>query len=528
MPASSSPPGSSRAGRLALAALLAVGLFAAAGYAVAGDVVPTQGGTYVEAVVGVPRYLNPLLAQPGSPDDDVVALVFSGLTRVGSDGKVAPDLATDWSVAPNGLQYTFRLRRGVRWHDGHPFGAGDVVATVQALQAVDFPGDAALAALWKDVRVEPTDEGVRFTLPAPDAAFPEQASLGILPASALAGMRGRAMLESDFNLRPIGTGPMRVTSAELRRIELTAFDGYWERAPYVPNVEFRFVGTAAAALDLLRRGEVTAVRPLPARDAASLPSGAIAYLRPEISKTDTLVFNTSSAPLDDVPTRAALAKGIDRRKAAGALGAAAVPVDGEPGDASAAKAALQAAGWRAAPDGTLQRGDRQLRLTLVTNDAPERGPLAEELVRQLAAVGVRVELQRVPWAALVGDVLPGGRWGAALVETFEPQAVPDPGRLWGKGAPLNFGGWAPWRSEELLAAARRATTPAARLAALRDWQALFDAEAPAVRLLHPQLSYPVAAELRGQSIGPAFLLPRDRFASYADWYLFTKRAPGRF
>jgi peptide/nickel transport system substrate-binding protein len=528
LPASSSPPGSRRTTKLGLAAILAVALFAAAGYAVAGDVVPTRGGTYVEAVVGAPRYLNPLLAQPGSPDDDVVALVFSGLTRVEPDGKVAPDLATDWSVAPNGVQYTFRLRRGVRWHDGHPFGAADVVATVQALQAPDFPGDPALAALWKDVRVEPTDDGVRFTLPAPDAAFPEQASLGIVPASALAQMHGRAMLESDFNLRPIGTGRMRVTSAELRRIELTAFDGYWERAPYVPNVEFRFVGTAAAALGLLRRGEVTAIRPLPARDVANLPPGAIAYLRPQTSETDTLVFNTSAAPLDDGPTRAALATAIDRRKAAAALGDAAVPLDGPPGDATAAKAALQAAGWRATPDGLLQRGDRQLRLTLVTNDAPERGALAEELVRQLTAAGARVELQRVPWAALVGDLLPSGRWSAALVETFEPQAVPDPGRLWGKGAALNVGGWAPPRSEELLAAARRATTPDARLAALRDWQALFDAEAPAVRLAHPQLSYPVAAELRGQSIGPRLLLPRDRFASYADWYLFTKRAPGLF
>jgi hypothetical protein len=88
-------------------------------------------------------------------------------------------------------------------------------------------------------------------------------------------------------------------------------------------------------------------------------------------------------------------------------------------------------------------------------------------------------------------------------------------------------GWSTPRGEELLTALRAGTTPDARQAALRDWQALFDAEAPGVRLLHPALSYPVAVELRGQTIAP-FVLPRDRFATIADWYLFTRRAPGRF
>ena len=488
---------------------------------------PTQGGLYVEAVVGAPRYLNPLLAEPGSPDDDVDALVFSGLTRIGPDGKIAPDLAAEWTVSPDGLRYAFKLRPSAKWHDGHPFAAADVVATVQALQAPDFPGDPALAAMWKDVKVEPSADGVTFTLPAADSAFPEQASLGLLPASALGSMKGRALLESDFNQKPIGTGPFRVVTADLKHVELSAYEGYWDRAPFIPNIELRFVGTAAAALDALAKGEVIAVRPLPAGDATNLPSGAIAYVRPEASQTLTLAFNTRAAPLDDAATRAALAKAIDRKKLAEVGGVAVIPVDGPPGDANAAHDALTAAGWRPTGDGTLQKGNQPLRFTLATNDRPDRAALAEELVRELGAVGARVEVQKTAWSGFVGDVLGPGKFGAALVETFEPDASPDPARLWGRGAPLNVGGWNSAKGEELLATARKATTPDARAAALRDWQAVFDAEAPGLRLLHPAISYPVAAEMKGQTLAP-IVLPRDRFLTYPDWFLFTRRAPGRF
>src|SRR5205807_677485 len=162
--------------------------------------------------------------------------------------------------------------------------------------------------------VESTVDGVRFTLPRPTSTFLDQASIGLLPANAVGSLRGRALLESDMNMRPIGTGPFRVTNAELRRIQLAAFDGYWDRAPYLTDVEFRFVGNPDAALGALRRGEVTAVRPLPARDATSLPPGAIAYPRPDLSRTLSLVFNAGAAPLDDAATRVALARAVDRAR----------------------------------------------------------------------------------------------------------------------------------------------------------------------------------------------------------------------
>ena len=88
------------------------------------------GGTYVESVGGYPQSLNPLLTFYNDADSDVVALVFSGLTRMGMQGEVEPDLALGWDIDPTGITYTFRINRNALWHDGNYVTADDVLFTV--------------------------------------------------------------------------------------------------------------------------------------------------------------------------------------------------------------------------------------------------------------------------------------------------------------------------------------------------------------------------------------------------------------
>src|SRR5262249_38448095 len=105
--------------------------------------------------------------------------------------------------------------------------------------------------------------------------------------------------------------------------------GYRDRQPFLSGVELRFFGGADAALAALRRGELTAVAPLPLDDAtavAAQASGAVAYQRAERGKTVEVLFNTRSAPLSDPATRVALARALDRGRIAASQPAAA-PID---------------------------------------------------------------------------------------------------------------------------------------------------------------------------------------------------------
>src|SRR5581483_9361681 len=148
---------------LALAGGLALG--ARAAYYAWTHLVPADGGAYVEAYVGQPDALNPLLGEQDPVDREFLPLLFAGLTRLDAAGQAVPDLAERWDVSPDGRTYTFTLRPGLRWSDGTPLDAADVAFTYGALAAPDFPADADFLAPWRAVRAEALDaRTVRVTL----------------------------------------------------------------------------------------------------------------------------------------------------------------------------------------------------------------------------------------------------------------------------------------------------------------------------------------------------------------------------
>src|SRR5438067_2724153 len=101
-----------------IAALIGLGLLVVTlvAWDAAGDTPPTRrGGTFVEAMIGAPRYVNPLLASSDT-DLDLTHLVYSGLTRIDDQGNIVPDLASGWQVSPDARTYTFTLRADLRCH----------------------------------------------------------------------------------------------------------------------------------------------------------------------------------------------------------------------------------------------------------------------------------------------------------------------------------------------------------------------------------------------------------------------------
>jgi peptide/nickel transport system substrate-binding protein len=197
------------------------------------DVQPVEEGALVEGIAGSWQRLNPLYASLNEADQDIAALVFSGLLRVGPDGQPQPDLSALPEVSPDGLTYTFRLQSGLSWHDGAPVTSADVAFTIAALKDPDFRGAPALAEPWADVEITaPDDLTVVFTLPQPVASFAARfATVGILPAHLLTGLDPASLFEAPFNQAPVGTGPYRVASLDASAAELAAFEASSLRSP---------------------------------------------------------------------------------------------------------------------------------------------------------------------------------------------------------------------------------------------------------------------------------------------------------
>ena len=141
---------------------------------------PAIGGEYSEGLIGAPQYINPLLSQTNDVDTDLQRLVFAGLVKYDHDLQLVPDLAEGWEVSDDLKTFTFRLKEGVRWHDGQPLTADDVIFTIHSIQDPDFKSPLLISV--RGVTVSKIDDRtVVFVLPDAFPEFLEVLTVGLLP-----------------------------------------------------------------------------------------------------------------------------------------------------------------------------------------------------------------------------------------------------------------------------------------------------------------------------------------------------------
>ena len=216
-----------------------------------------RAGRYLEAIVGAPARVNPLFAPLNGADADLASLVFSGLTRLGPNGEVLPDLAESWEKSDDGLTYTFHLRNDVTWHTGTPFTVEDAVFTYEMLADPELPSDPTLGQLWRDVSCTAADEtSLQCKLPEPSETFLAHTAIGLLPKHVLEGVAAGTIAENPFNQAPAGTGPYRLAQLERTKAILLANPTYYGDKPAIVEVEFRFFPDPSTAAAALSHGEV--------------------------------------------------------------------------------------------------------------------------------------------------------------------------------------------------------------------------------------------------------------------------------
>ncbi len=495
---------------------------------------------YVEAVAGEPPLLNPVLAPYTLAGQDVLPLVFPSLTRTDASGHVEMDLAERLDVEEDGRAYVARLRPGVRWDDGEPLTAEDVAFTVRLTQAPDHQGSQELAELWRGVEVEVVDpQTARFRLPTPLASFPEHLTLGLLPRHILDGVPAAALPLHPFNQQPVGAGPYRVAAFEPERLVLERNPTYYGDPPRLSRIELRVYAERAEAVQALLRDEVdglAGLRPEEIGQVAASP-GHVVYALPERSKTATVIFNLDVPTLKSPAVRKALARAVNRdaliRSALGGQGEPTVgpiPIQSwayarAPSSADydpvAAAAILDEDGWRAGPDGQRQRDGVVLTVRLLTADTADRVAVAQALADQIGAIGVRVEVIRVPADELVDEHLEPRRFEAALVGQWSMGSDPDVYPQWHSSqvgrSGGNYAAFADADVDRWLEVGRQEPDREARRNAYLHFQARWAEEQPAVMLYHPIFSFAVARDVWGVAADP---LPDSswRLRSAVKWH----------
>jgi len=499
-------------------------------------VVPVEGGTLMEGVVGTPRFVNPLLALSDA-DRDLAALTYAGLMGYGADGTLAPVLAERYDLSEDGRTYTFTLREGVEFSDGNPVTAADVVFTV--VKAQDPTLRSPALSNWANIRAEAVDSRtIRFTLPRPYAPFIEQATLGILPAHLWESLSAEEFPFSPYMTEPVGAGPFEVASVArssngaVTSYVLTAFNGYALNRPYLDGITFRFYNDASDLAVALRTGEVKSAYGVAEEGALAVP----------YARVFGVFFNPSENPaLAERAVREALSNTIDRRAliddVLGGYGTPSVgplptgiggdlPLPETETRRTEARELLADAGWEYDEEAQAWlKGDQPLAITLRTANVPELKAVASRIQGEWRAIGVPTQLELYPATELTQNVI-RPRDFEALYFGEVIGTYPDLYAFWYSGERndpgLNIAGYASSNVDKLLEEARAAVDDAEARAALIEAERLIAADYPAAFTHTPDFLYVVPDALRGVEL-TRIAAPSDRLRTARFWYLRTER-----
>ncbi len=497
---------------------------------------------YVEAIVGSPARVNPLFAPLNDTDRDLAALVFSGLTRLGPDGQVLPDLAESWEISDDGLTYTFHIRRDVDWHTGAPFTADDAVFTYELLADPKLPSDPTLGQLWRQLSSEAGD---KFTLLCelsdPFAPFLSYTTISLLPKHVLDGTTADTIADSPFNQAPVGTGPYRLAQLDQTKAILRANPTYYGEPPAIDEIEFRFYPDPSTAAAALSRGDVQGLLLGPSAsqedfDLLTGTDGLRAYTANRTTYT-VLFLNNSQPPFDNRVLRQAVALSINMDDVIrDLLGGRAVRADSPmiPGtwaynpqlepqthDPDTASKLLDSAGWKMTESGMRQKDGEELRVDLKTDKDPLRRDLAEEIASQLEKVGIKVTVTS-EGSDLVRESLTLHQYQASIFG-LDPGPDPDPYPVWHSSQVEqpdagNLAGYQSEDADRVIEEARQTTDLDKRQALYYTFQQKFLEDVPSVLLYYPVFTYFVAEEVQNLELGTLFQ-PSSRFANVIEWAL---------
>lgn len=518
---------------------------------------PTSGGIYKEGVVGSLIRLNPLLAIFNPPDQDPTRLLFSGLIHFDSTGLPQPDLSSSWGISRNGEVYNLLLRTDALWHDGEPVTSDDVVFTVSLLKNSEFPVQEDLAAFWQEIEVEALDEHtLQFRLPEAFAPFLDYLDFGILPAHLLGDLSAQEIVDSPYNLQPVGSGPFQferllVTDNQITGVALKKNPDYYGDTVFLDQVEFIYFPDSLTAWEAYRAGEILGIGEITLEilDEA-LEDQNINLYTSRLPQMALILMNLDNPEVpffQEVEMRRALLQGINRQYLVDHINQGqAIIADGPifpktwayydglsryDYDREAAIKKIRNLGYTYPAEGgatrTNEEGER-LAFTMIFPEDEKHTLIAQSIQENWVVLGIDVSLQALPYEELISDRLENRSYEVALVDlNLTSMSDPDPYPFWHQTQATggqNYSIWNDRQVSEYLEQARIILDIVERQRLYKNFQVRFFDQIPALPLYYPVYTYGVSSDVKGVRIGPIFE-PADRLDTISDWYFFVE-VPG--
>jgi len=505
---------------------------------------PVEGGSYVEAIIGQPATINPLILSDNDADRDLVELLFADLSELTETHKTNAD-QTIWN---------FVLRKNLLWSDGEPLTSDDVIFTIQAIQ--NSAVRSSLYSSWQGVIAERLGElEVRFTIRNPYVFFFDNTRrLKIVPKHIFGAIPFENLRLSDYNLEPIGSGPYMFQGFKKRK------DGFIEEyrlvanprsvlaTPLIKNITLRFFEKKTDALTALATREVQGLGGLTIADLEKIQvSHQIFTLK--IPQYYALFFNqTISSTLKEKPVREALAYATDKKKLVETIFAdqAAVADGPLPGlmadyisatpekdfNLETAKDILETAGWKIPDDSSdgirakiVNKNPLRLAFEMVVPRVPFLVQTANAVKEDWKKIGIETNLIILDPTEVVRTALKTRNYQILLFGNILNDN-PDIFSFWHSSQRfypgLNLALYENREVDDLLETIRQNPDPIERNRGLVQLQEQIRADQPALFLYTPFYLYAGPKNFGGMTT-ETIVTPAERFRNAEKWYLKTAR-----
>jgi len=511
--------------------------------------IPKKGGEYVEGVVGQPLYVNPLLSQTSEADSDLVQLIYSGLFKYDSEGKLEKDLAESYEISEDQKTYTVHLRENLFWHDGTPLTAEDVFFTVSVLK--DPAYKSPLRQNWQGIDASKIDDyTLNFNISSPYFGFLNNLTVGILPKHIWGNIAPEKFSLADYNLKPVGSGPYKAvdfqksSTGEILSYNLKAFDKYYEGEPYISRVVFNFYPDEDAMLAAYNKKEIKGMETIDSDKIGSIKNKKSTVVK-EINfpRYFSIFFNkTKSIPLASDSVRYALSHAVNRKeiikqvlKDKGveifspflqSMNETNGDIDKRDFDLERARELLDQAGWKLKDGETIrEKNNVKLQFKIYTADFPDLVETADILIKQWKEIGVDASVESLSAIDLQQNYIRPREYEALLFgqdSSFEPDIYSywhssqksDPG--------FNLAMLDNKDADNLLRDIRQELDMEKRIEKYKKFQKIISDEALAVFLYSPYYLYPVSSEVKGIDV-KNINSPSNRFCNINKWYINIAR-----
>lgn len=458
-----------------------------------------------EVVVAIPQdldFLDPHLAEAAGTRE-VLFNVFEGLLKPTSDGKLTEAIAESYEISEDGLTYTFKIRTGVKFHNGQELVAEDVRASYAKLAGLD-KGEPLWSTFANVASIEAPDAStVVIKLKENEAAFLNSVTAAVVPSG-----------YADSNTKPVGTGPFKFESyAAGQSLVVTKNEDYYiEGVPYLDKVEFRIIPDQEAAFLALQSGEIDIYPRIGTEKAEQLGSDFTTISNPQ-NLVQLLALNNARKPFNDVKVRQAINYAINKDEiiegvAIGKgtkIGSNLSPVlsqyyndtleDLYPTDVEKAKSLLAEAGY---PNGF------ETTIT-VPSVYPFHVSTGEVILQQLEKIGVKAKIESVEWAVWLDRVYTGRDYETTIIGL---DGKLDPYEILSRyisTADNNFVNFKNPALDKALEQARVELDEAKRIELIKEAQKILAEDAASVYIMDPNTNVSFKSTIKGYTTYPIYV-----------------------